>query len=153
MARSFLLVLLVLVALIQVALTAPVGIKRIRNVALGSTLQVNEDGSVVIDQDKNSFGVWSIRPQGGGALLYNPRTGEYLGVDGGKVIVDGDRRQTWSLESAGERVYKIKLSNEDLVLDVDRSSNQAIVQPSNGSSEQLWQFISSVDYSRMYRQC
>ncbi|KAG9323170.1 hypothetical protein KVV02_001801 [Mortierella alpina] len=153
MARSFFLALLLLVALIQVALTAPAGLKRILNRAGDGALQVNQSGSVVVDHDKTSFGVWAIRPQQEGALLYNPRTGEYLGVNGGKVVVAADRRQTWSLESAGNGVYKIKLPNEDLVLDVDRQSKQVVLQRSNGSVEQLWQFVSSVDYSRMYRQC
>ncbi|KAF9573152.1 hypothetical protein EC968_009001 [Mortierella alpina] len=153
MTRSFLLALLVLVALVQAVLAAPVGMKRILNRALDGTLQLNQDLSVVVDYDKNSFGVWAIRPQKEGAHLYNPRTGEYLGVEGERVVVTAARRQTWSIESADTGLYKIKLPNEDLVLDVDRSSGQVFVQRSSGRTEQLWQFISSIDYSRMYRQC
>ncbi|KAF9967424.1 hypothetical protein BGZ70_009569 [Mortierella alpina] len=154
MARSLLLALLVLVALLQVALTAPAGLKRIFNREFDGTLQVKQGGSaVVVGRDKNDFGVWAIRPQKEGAHLYNPRTGNYLGVNGDKVVVTADRRQTWSLESAGPGVYKIKLPNEDLVLDVDGDSKEAVLRRSNGSVEQLWQFVSSVDYSRMYRQC
>ncbi|KAF9943526.1 hypothetical protein BGZ72_003902, partial [Mortierella alpina] len=151
MARLFLLTLLVLIALIQVALTAPAGIKRILNKGPDGTLQLSQGGSVVIGHEKTDYGVWAIRPQTVGALLYNPRTGEYLGVNGGGAVVASDKRQTWSLESAGDNFYKIKFPNDDLVLDVDRTSKQAVLRRSNGSAEQLWRFVSSVDYSRMYR--
>ncbi|CAO3573869.1 unnamed protein product [Mortierella alpina] len=155
MARSLILALLVLLALLQVAMAAPAGIKRIVNRGLDGTLQVKQGGStVVVGRDKNDFGVWAIRPQTEGAHLYHPRTGEFLGVNGGNVVVTADRRQTWLIEETDQPgVYKIKLPNVDLVLDVDGNSKQAVLQRSNGSAGQLWQFVSSVDYGRMYRQC
>ncbi|KAG0011602.1 hypothetical protein BGZ81_002078, partial [Podila clonocystis] len=152
MARSTLFTFLMLVALIQVALAIPFGYNLVINVAGNGALKAYQGKKLIVEPGnlQGPYNMWGINRFEEGASIFMPPAGAYLSVADGNVALE--RRETkWYFEQAGFNVYKIKLPNEDLVLDWNEDSEVVSLQPSNGSPEQLWRVQDPYGYSRMYR--
>ncbi|KAF9573149.1 hypothetical protein EC968_008998 [Mortierella alpina] len=154
MARLTLFPLLVM-ALFQVALALPYGLKTIVNKAADGVLKGEPFELLSVQPGDLHGNPWYIEPfrRAADVTITTLNHRFFVSVTRGQANLTPERT-VWSLEWADQEFFRIKLvDNVDSALGWDKSTKNVYVERWDGGDEQLWQIRDpSYYYGRMYRQ-